>query len=290
MISGADTPRRTRPHPNDIARALTGRPYLTHSEVKTYRDCPLKWYFAYVQRAEPEVVASAMIMGTCVHAAIEHHLHAMLEADRRPTIDEMMATYRQRWDKEIGDTLVRYPRGQNADTLAETAQRMVERFLQSPFATPEGEIIGIEETFRGVKLTDDVPHLSGRVDLIEHVGDELIVTDYKTARSMWSQDTADEYASQLVLYALGTKAIAEELNATVRLRFVVLTKTKEPKIKAMPVTLTQDQIKRTTLVVRRVFESMKSGVIYPSPSPMNCTVCQHRRRCDAWHHTADQIR
>jgi hypothetical protein len=87
--------RRNGPEtsPNHVAERLTGRPYVTYSEVSTFQACPLRWHFGYVERAKPESISAAMLLGTCVHAAIQHYLETRLAVDREPTLDELMETY-----------------------------------------------------------------------------------------------------------------------------------------------------------------------------------------------------
>jgi CRISPR/Cas system-associated exonuclease Cas4 (RecB family) len=275
--------------PNEVAMANTGRPYLTHSEISAYQSCPLRWYYAYVEHAEAERVSAAMLVGTCTHAAIQCRLESILAADTLPTVDQMMDAYRKQWAEEARNfPEIQYARDDNAESLEATARQMVETFLASPFAKPKGEIIGIEETLN-IGLADDLPNLCGRVDLMELENNELVITDYKTTRSMWSADTADDHAQQLILYAHAAAPLAKELGAKIKLRFVVLTKAKTPKIEAIPIDINMDRVERTTAVVRRVFKAMQAGVIYPSPSVMNCSSCAYKNRCEKWHRTADLV-
>lgn len=276
--------------PNDIAQAMTGRPYVSHSEIVAFQSCPLKWHFSYVEHVQPELLSASMLVGSCTHAAIQRHLEATMAADTLPTVDEMMQAYDQTWQAEAEKVPeIQLPKGETAETLRATARQMVETYAASPFAVPTGTLIGIEETLR-VRLADDLPDLCGRVDLIEHRPEvnELVITDYKTTRSMWSAETADEHAQQLILYAHAAAPLARELNAKIRLQFVIITKGKTPKIDALPVQVNHDRIARTRTVLKRVFKAMQQSVIYPSPSPMNCHSCPFQKRCDKWHITADE--
>jgi len=276
----ATTANRT---PNQKAETLTGRPYITYSEVKAYQTCPLKWFFQYRERAEPKQVSSAMMLGSSVHAAVQTYFQAMLEAETTPSLDELMKAYKQHWDSEAHGIPVQYGKDQTADTLEATARRMLEHFLASPYAKPEGEIIGIEESFR-VHLAEDLPDLAGRVDMVTHQNGQLVITDFKTARSMWCDETAEENGEQLVLYSQGCEPIAQELKATIRVRFVILTKAqKAPKIEAREVTIHPDRIDRSKAIIRQVFKAMQSGITYPVPSPMNCSGCPFTGRCERWH-------
>jgi CRISPR/Cas system-associated exonuclease Cas4 (RecB family) len=109
------------------------------------------------------------------------------------------------------------------------------------------------------------------------------VTDFKTTRSMWSRDTAQEHAEQLHLYAEAGKPIAEDLGLRVKLRFVILTKAKFPKVEALEIKIDPERVKRSRLIVRHVFQAMQSGLVFPSPSAMNCSGCPFKNRCGRWH-------
>lgn len=277
--------RRTPPNrrsPSQQAELLTGRPYLTYSEVKTFQTCPLRWHFAYVEKAKPEQLSSAMLLGSCVHAAVQAYFQAMLGADILPTIDQLMETYHKHWTEESDGIPIQYGKSQDAQTLEATAKRMLEQFIASPYAKPEGRIIGIEESFK-VHLAEDLPDLAGRVDMLTYQNGQLVITDFKTARSMWADETAEDNGEQLILYAQGCASIARELSATIAIRFVVITKTKEPKIEAREVTVNPDRIDRSKTIIRQVFQAMQNGVAYPNPSPLNCSGCPFQERCARWH-------
>lgn len=225
-----------------------------------------------------------MLMGTSIHAAIHHHFEQTISAETPPTIDDLMTAYRTAWSREGKGVPLQFPQNQTAQTMESTARRMLECFQASPFARLNGKVIGIEESFR-VHMDRELPDLSGRVDMIALEDGELVVTDFKTARGSWSEDTADDRADQLIFYAQGCKPIADDLGVCVRLRFVVLTKTKEPKIESFTVEASPDRIARTKTTIRQVFRAMQAGAIYPVPSPMNCSGCAFQKRCKDWHRT-----
>lgn len=274
--------RSSPPTPNQAAEVVTGRPYITPSQVACFQRCSLAWHFQYVEHAEPETLSAAMVLGTATHAAVQHHLHSLLAADASPTVEELIDVYREAWEREVAGMPVQYARGETAQTLESTARAMVEAVLSSPHATPEGEILGIEETLSNT-LDPDLPDLVGRVDVLSRTADELVVTDLKTARTMWAPQTAEEHGQQLVLYGQAAEPLARELGLQVRLQFLVVTKAKTPKVEALSVTLDEDRILRTRAVLRQVFRAMQAGHVYPSPSPLNCHGCGYQRRCGKWH-------
>ncbi len=270
----------SEPSPNQKMKAVTGRDYISHSEVAAFQKCPLQWKFRYVDKAEPEEISAALILGSGVHAAIEHHFQQIMQSGVLPTLDELLQVFDACWDREAKSLPVTYPKGQDRAAIRATAERMIEQFIASPHSVPEGELVGIEESFR-VILAEDLPDLMGRIDVVTWRDNELLITDYKTARSMWAPDTAQENADQLMLYSIGMQDLARTLSedAKIALRFVIVTKTKEVKIESLSVKLDQDRLHRTRLTVRNVVAAMqnasKAGTIYPSPSQYNCSTCPY---------------
>lgn len=271
------------PTPNDIAKAMTGRPHQSYSETRTYLSCKLKWYYQYVEHATPERISTALLLGIGVHASIELHYHRLMASEQMPKMDELLKAFDRAWDEQAQDIPVLYSRGQDRDSIREQATAMLEVFQASEHAQPTGQIIGLEEGFK-TQLHPDLPDLAGRVDMItyEDAANELLITDFKTSRSVWAPGQARDQATQLMLYASGCADIAHDLGAKIALRFIVVTKTKQPKIEAIRVEVDPAQIDRCRKTLLAVFQSMQTGIVYPSPDPMSCVTCGYQKRCKDW--------
>ena len=64
--------------------------HLSYSSVNTYQQCPLKWYFRYVEKIPEEVIGSALVFGCAIHSGIERHFQTLLETDNAPTTEELL--------------------------------------------------------------------------------------------------------------------------------------------------------------------------------------------------------
>jgi len=270
--------------PNEIAAALTGRPYLSFSQVSTFQACPLKWYFTYVLKAPPESVHAGMLLGSVIHAAIQAHTESQL-VEQPVALDGMMEIAYLTWDREAAKAPVQYSSGDTAESLAATARQMLETWLESPDSRVQGQIVSVEDLIYA-PVAADLPDLAIKMDRMhleeDLTGKSLIITDYKTARSMWKVNTAQEHAEQLMLYGFACTDIAEQLEARLKLQFVILTKAKTPKVEAIEITPSVPRMHRSIQVVRQVFHAMQNLIVYPVPSQMNCCTCPHQRRCDRW--------
>jgi CRISPR/Cas system-associated exonuclease Cas4 (RecB family) len=269
--------------PNDIAMAMTGRPHQSHSETRTYLSCKLKWYYTYCEKAKPERVSAALLLGIGIHTSIELHFQRIMASEPKPSMDEMLKVFDAGWEEQAQDIPVIYSRGQDRASIRKLVADMLKVFQASEHAEPVGQIIGLEESFK-TKLHPNLPDLAGRVDMItyDEAANELLITDFKTSRSVWGPGQAQDQATQLMLYAEGCGEIARDLGATLALQFIVITKTKQPKIEAIRIELDPAKVERSRQTLLAVFQAMQTGIIYPAPDPMSCSSCGYRERCKKW--------
>jgi putative RecB family exonuclease len=285
MIAGAELlpvltpekPASTNPA-NEVAKKLTGRDYVSWSAISTFRTCPLKYKFRYIDGLPEESVSSALVFGTGIHTAVEQHYQAQLSGDPKPDLDALLFAYRSAWLPHDPDA-IQFGSTDTRASLDTLAGKMLTAFLSSPAASVQGRVLGVEEEIRGM-LVEGVPDLYGRVDLLTEDADRLVVTDIKTSRSKWSAEQVEDSSEQLLLYS----HLASEISPgkKVATRFLVLTKTKEPQVEEHIREVEPVAVKRTLAGVERVWKAIESGVFYPAPSPMNCSTCGYRAACRAW--------
>ncbi|HEY5314389.1 MAG TPA: PD-(D/E)XK nuclease family protein [Pirellulales bacterium] len=268
----------TTANPNQIAEALTGRNYTSFSAITTYQACPLRYFFRYVEGLPEETVGSSLVFGGAIHSALEAHFRELLTGNSAPDLGVLLAAYQDAWkERDMGS--VHFGKDETAESLGRLADRMLRAFQSSDLAAPSGTILGIEEELREA-LVPGCPDLLARIDLLIDTGTELVVRDFKTARSRWSQDQANESASQLLLYS----ELVQKLDPTksVRLEFAVLTKAKQPTVDRLGVPVDRRQVQRIKRTVERVWRAIEERHFYPSPSAMNCPTCPFRAPCRAW--------
>jgi len=268
----------TRLPPNDRAEQLTGRPYVSHSALTLYQQCSLRYFFKYVEGLPEETVSASLVFGGAVHRMIEHHFRESLHGAPPPSSDDLFAAYDAGW-REREPQAVAFHKTDDRASLDALARRLIAAFQASDLATPRGAILGIEEELTG-ELIPGVPDLRARIDLLVDAGDALVLTDFKTARSRWSDDQVHDAAGQLLLYHELATPLAD--GRPVRLEFAVLTKTKSPELHRHTVTPSPTQVARTKRIVERVWAGIEAGLFFPSPSAMNCPSCPFRRSCAAW--------
>ncbi len=282
MIAGTELlpvmePRSTNPT-NEIAKTLTGRDYVSWSAISTFRTCPLKYRFRYIDGLPEESVSSALVFGTGIHTAVEQHFQAILSGEEQPDVDRLMFAYRSAWLPH-GPDAISFGSTETRASLDALAGKMLTAFLNSPAASVQGRVLGVEEEIRGM-LVAGVPDLFGRVDLLTEDSDSLVITDIKTSRGKWSPEQVEDSGEQLLLYS----HLASEISPgkKVATRFLVLTKTREPQIEEHIREVEPGNVKRTLAGVEWVWRAISAGNFYPAPSLVGCAGCGYRAACRAW--------
>lgn len=275
-------PAPTERPPNIIARELTGRPYISHSQLALMRACPRRFAFTYAEHAKPDFLTSSLVFGGAVHAAAELHYRCLMEGLSATTPAALMSAYRNHWTNELEradkDVPLRFNKNEDHDSLTATAQRMIDAFLASPISQPHGRLIGVEEPLR-VTIDPNLPDVLARVDLVTQADEALNVVDLKTSRSKWTPEKAIESGDQLLLYGQTVASMSRHLGLPVRLHFAVITKAKKPVVQVLEVPADQQKLAAVKQGVAQVWEAITAGNFYPSPNPMNCTSCPFRSRC-----------
>jgi putative RecB family exonuclease len=264
--------------PNDVAERLTGRSYVSWSQINAYRSCPLRYFYRYIEQLPEQTVSSALVFGSAIHGAIEFWFREWLAGNPDPDLDMLLDAYQTEW-RDRDTNAVKFGKKEDVNSLGDLAERMLTVFMQDEASRPDGQIIGIEEQLQE-SVIEGCPDLLARLDLLIETDDAVVVTDFKTSRSRWSQEQADQAGEQLLLYSELVKHLVP--TKPLRLEFVVLTKTKSPSIETYTVAIDQQRVDRSRKTVERVWRGIESGLFFPSPSMMNCPSCPFREPCQAW--------
>ena len=264
---------------NVIAEQLTGRDYVSFSAINAYASCPLRYFFKYVQGLPEHTVSSSLLFGGAIHSALELHFNELMAGGPAPSQEELLAEFWAAWRDRSEEATIKLAKGEDAKSIGDLASRVLKAFRASDVAKPGGRILGVREELRG-GIIPGVPDVLVRIDLIVETRDALVVTDFKTARSRWSDGQAQDQAEQLLLYSELARQLAP--GKELRLEYAVVTKAKFPVFEQHPVLMDRQRIARTKQVVRRVWQAIEAGQFYPAPSPLNCPNCPYREPCREW--------
>ncbi|MFQ5830826.1 MAG: PD-(D/E)XK nuclease family protein, partial [Candidatus Methylomirabilia bacterium] len=123
--------------------------------------------------------------------------------------------------------------------------------------------------------------LVGSLDLLERSPEgQLVVVDIKTAGRKYT-DLQVEASLQLSIYSYATAMNGLADQEELRLRFDVLTKTKQPELHRYWTTRDRAANLRLFRLVSEVLRAIEAGVFHPVVG-WQCQDCAYKSRCWAW--------
>lgn len=240
-----------------------GRVRLSFSRIDTYRSCPLRFRFSYIDRL-PSAPATYLSFGTSIHTALEAFHDRTLFG--MPSEQDLLGFLYDGWDssgfqREPREVQVReYRRAQ--DVLRRYHQRVRDHYRPAA------------ETEKWFELpVGDHATVVGSIDRIDidDAGDHHVV-DYKTGKLRDRQHV--RRSLQLALYALACEHLFGVLPASVSLDYVVAgTEIRVPRDE-LDLDAARDAVDQTA---RAVLDQAYD----PTPSRL-CDWCDHRALCPAW--------
>jgi superfamily I DNA/RNA helicase/RecB family exonuclease len=189
-----DQPMRIREQQQDPGDDLPlDKLRTSYSRISTYDNCGLQYLCAVVLGLDPES-SHNMAFGSIVHKVFEELETGALPVDPK-------AAY-ARYDELFETIRSAFPNQALARQFYRDGQVMIERYGR--FLKP-GQAAKAETSF---KVDFDGHRITGRIDRVDQIGQNVVITDYKTSRNPVYWDDAKE-SLQLAIYHLAAKSDPE---------------------------------------------------------------------------------
>ena len=247
---------------------LGARPrHLSPSSASTFRQCPQRWKFRYVDKL-PDPPGEAAVAGTFAHRVLEELLE--LAPDER-TLDSAKSLAKQVWGETESDKDFE-ALDLDADGVRNfkwTAWRAIEGLWD--LEDPKTVDLVATETEVSTEI-GGVPFV-GYIDRVEASADGLVVSDYKSGRAP-GRKFSEARLEQVLLYA----AALAEIHGTppVRARLMYLGQ------RIDETTVTPEAIAEVAQRLAETWEELQersaTGDFPPQPGPL-CGWCAFVRHC-----------
>ncbi|HWH32181.1 MAG TPA: PD-(D/E)XK nuclease family protein [Egibacteraceae bacterium] len=241
-----------------------GRLRLSFSRVDAYRQCPLKFRFAYLDKL-PSTPSPELSWGSSIHAALEAWWDQKLPEP--PPVEFLWQALFDHWDDEGFEGMARedklkwYQHARNV--LAQHHQRHAPSFQPA---------VATEEWFE-LDLGDDIVVL-GSIDHVARTPSGGIgIVDWKTNRKAKNRKQVAG-SLQLAIYTLAARELWGQDPEWVALDFVV------PGVR---VTVGREEIDTDAALaaVRETARLVRAELFEPKPSAL-CPWCDYRALCPAF--------
>ena len=268
-----------RERPEAVPEYDPSMPVFSHSRLRVYERCPREYRFQYVDRVKvPEVETVEMFLGSHVHAALET-LYRSVKAGHTPTLDEVLAGYRTKWDAEWASTIrIGNPERSAADYQALGARQLRDFYARyQPF--DQERTVAVER--RILFPLDEARKLwmQGYIDRLSVTREGTWqIRDYKTGQWLATQQDADA-DRQLALYQIGVQRHFPRHARDVELIWHYTAHDLELRSRRAPEALRELEAHTLALV-----DAIQADTVWPLHEGSHCQRCTYQAICPAWAH------
>lgn len=264
--------------------------YVTQSELKRFRQCPLAWKLAYVDKLASPPGGSALLRrdrGTNWHLMLEHRYRAMMEDGLGPSDEETT----QRVMQALNDAFDRFEGSAYTSEEFALLKWMYEGYCERWDKVDEDlTVVAVEEIFEVPMPVEGAPNLviTGKIDLITEHNDPVTgevfqrVWDHKSASGrdvskdafvteMLLEDQFPLYTAAKRIQGVPAREVVYDVARTDKLKRAMLTEERFhrasiPYSDAALQMVWEDNLMAAQALVR----AYQTGEIYSVPNPRSC--------------------
>ncbi|MGQ9619209.1 MAG: ATP-dependent helicase [Candidatus Aminicenantia bacterium] len=238
---------------------------LSFDQINTYRECPLKYRFFYIDKIPPPP-HHALNFGRAIHFTIRDYLKLRMGGKRVP-LENLFEIYNSHWIPEG------FIDRRHEEMRYEEGKRMLESLWKKEESSDLIPVY-VEKEF---KIKIDRVKFIGRWDRIDMFEDGAVIIDYKASK-IKDQKSADKEARdnlQLSLYCYSFERLFAKNVKEVRLFYLdsgIEGIGKREEIK----------IEKALNIMKDVEEGVRDERFEPNPGYFVCDYCPYKRYCPAY--------
>lgn len=248
---------------------------ISYSALETFKRCPLKFKFQYVDKIKTPKSKEALF-GTLIHGALKILHEPGLTI---PTEEEILKYIADNWDASI------YNSEQESAMAFAQAVKIIKEYYAKNYPG-QFNIVALETPFEAPVATDSKLHIiTGKIDRIDKTPENLFeIIDYKTAKKMPPQENIDKDL-QLSVYHLGIanrwpSIIQEKRPIKVSLYYLKHGEKLSSWRTAEQLEETKENIIRSVEGIDRAHKDEK----FEATPNILCDWCEYQRQCPFFKH------
>ena len=247
-------------------------PSFSHSKLESYKQCPQKYKFRYLDEIPSPIRSIELHLGDSVHRALEK-LYADVARGRIASVDELLKCFQEKWDEGFSSDLRIVRAHTTPQTYLELGRKMLADYHWTFHPFTQSTTLELEEKFLFPISPDH--EMRGIIDRLARNKDgSLEIHDYKTSRRLPDPKQVNSDV-QLALYEIAIRHRWPETQQ-ISLIWHYLAFDREIRI-----TKTRDQletVKQSTLDLIRRIEAATSFPTHVTPL---CDWCEYKEICPA---------
>jgi hypothetical protein len=243
------------------------RGYISHSQIRSYRECPKKYEYAYIAGILPPI-NEKVFLGEVFHAAIEHYFKARIGG--APCSNEAVeAFFCQAFAVAAPGREISWktPRQETRDR----GLAFLRCFLQQ--VAPGTKPLMVEKEL-AAELPDGGVLLKGVLDLVE---EDYCITDFKTTTGRWSASRARS-SPQMIIYKYLFERSFGPVPAGMKYEIFYGRKAANVRRQTLAVVAAPTAVADLLAMIGLVVEKIAAGE-FPARITPFCRYCEFRRYC-----------
>ena len=161
----------------------------SHTSLSTFKQCPLKYKYRYIDHIKPEIVFIEAFMGKCVHEIMETFYGRLAEDHGEWDLDDHLCYFDHIWKFGIHPGVRLAVKGQSIDQYRKVGERCITNYFNRYVPFDQSETLGVELK---VELPEIMKEHSivGYIDRLSYSPEGngvLEIHDYKTSKHLPSK-------------------------------------------------------------------------------------------------------
>jgi len=245
---------------------------FSHSKLETFKQCPLKYKFKYIDKIKIEKKSIEGFLGAKVHETLEW-LYNQIKKQKIPTIDEMIIHYAKSWKNDFNPEI--YFVVKKEFTIKDYFEKGI-KFLLDYYQTnhPFNDNTIATEKWISILLDEKEDYkIRGIIDRLVYnpITNYYEIHDYKTANNLPTLERI-ETDKQLPLYSI---AIKNDFN-TEKIQLIWHYLAHNKKIYSKRTNEQLIQLKKQTVELIKKIENTN---IFPYNKSILCKWCEYQNIC-----------
>lgn len=180
--------------------------YYSYSKLDTFRKCPMKYRFKYIEHREPAFEGIELFLGNRVHEALKDlYLDLSRYGDDRSALLDF---YERRWDEAWRPEVRVVKPNTVVDDYFEQGEDCINTFYERNYPFDQNHTLALEHSVEFVLDQRRERWFRGRVDRVAWRGDGTYeIHDYKTSRLSPRFPFRPDADEQLSLYQVALESM-----------------------------------------------------------------------------------
>lgn len=253
-------------------------PAYSHSRLEAFENCPLQYWYKYIERREPARGKSVeSFLGSRVHEALEK-LYTGLRFEKLLTDNELIGYYNLMWDKHWVDN-IHIVKEYSRENFRKMGERFIRNYYRRHFPFDQGNILGLETQDMLNLDREGTYRFHVRIDRLMDMGDGLYeVHDYKTASALPTREKLDA-DRQLAVYSLWVR---EQFRDVKDVRLVWHYLAFDMELESFR---TRNELESLRREILEDIKAVESAETFPARVSRLCDWCVYQPVCPEWKHS-----